>query len=181
MGILLTILQWAIPSGGIGAAIAWLANRKSGKSRAAQTAKDVHDTFRAMYDDVSALLEKTQKKYEEIQTELEKISTENGNLKRVVNSLKRAIQAIQKCPHNMQCPVRDELSVDPNGDDPGPTVKGQRGSNGSGGNDSDRRTRAGTTGHGSAGDNTPAAGGTPPGRELHPSDEEHAGDAPANR
>ena len=37
------ILMWAVPSGGIGAAIAWVANRKT---RAVQDAKVVHDTYK---------------------------------------------------------------------------------------------------------------------------------------
>ena len=59
--VIMQILQWAIPSGGIGAAIAWVANRKV---KEAETAKSVHDTYKVMYEDVSTLLVETQKKYE---------------------------------------------------------------------------------------------------------------------
>ena len=62
------ILQWAIPSGGIGAAIAWIAEKKT---RDAKTAKEVHDTYKAMYEDISALLVETQKKYEETKEQIE--------------------------------------------------------------------------------------------------------------
>lgn len=147
----MAILQWVIPSGGIGAGIAWIAHRKSRKAREAASAKEVHDTFKAMYADVSALLEKTQKKYEEIQTELEKIRTENGSLKRVVNGLKRAIQSIQKCPHSMDCPVRDELSVEQIGDD-GDGVKGQHVERGTNSCDVKVGDRSSKDGHSSDGD-----------------------------
>lgn len=181
MGTILAILQWAIPSGGIGAAIAWLANRKSRKSREAQAAKDVHDTFKAMYDDVSSLLEKTQKKYEEIQAQLEKISTENCNLKRVVNGLKKAIQAIQTCPHNMQCPVRDELSVNPNGDDNGSGTKGQRGAKNDGVGEGDDRNRAASNRHGITGSDTVATGKPTGGGDVYAGAKNDAGNNQKNQ
>lgn len=59
METLLQILQWAIPSGGIGAAIAWLVNRKAVSAKAA---KAVHDTYKTMYEDISQLLVENQKK-----------------------------------------------------------------------------------------------------------------------
>lgn len=40
---LLQFIQWAIPSGGIGAAIVWFANRKANN---AKNAKVVHDTYK---------------------------------------------------------------------------------------------------------------------------------------
>lgn len=57
--IIMNILQWAIPSGGIGAAIAWIANRKV---KAAEQAKQVHDTYKSMYEDVSRELLNLQRK-----------------------------------------------------------------------------------------------------------------------
>ena len=73
------ILQWAIPSGGIGAAIAWIAEKKT---RDAKTAKEVHDTYKAMYEDISALLVETQKKYEETKEQIETLGTENSRTRR---------------------------------------------------------------------------------------------------
>ena len=104
----LQIIQWAIPSGGIGAAIAWLANRKA---KSAQTAKSVHDTYKMMYEDVSALLMETQRKYEETTKITEKLVAENNLTRRAVNRLSRAIEAIQLCPHRAACPVSSELSL----------------------------------------------------------------------
>ena len=50
---LLQFIQWAIPSGGIGAAIVWFANRKANN---AKNAKVVHDTYKGMYEDISKVL-----------------------------------------------------------------------------------------------------------------------------
>ena len=59
--MIMNILQWAIPSGGIGAAIAWIANRKV---KEAEQAKRIHDTFKEMYGDVSKELLAKQKEHE---------------------------------------------------------------------------------------------------------------------
>ena len=107
------ILQWAIPSGGIGAAIAWIAEKKT---RDAKTAKEVHDTYKAMYEDISALLVETQKKYEETKEQIETLGTENSRTRRALNRLSRAIEAIQICPHRANCPVSSELSLDEEAD-----------------------------------------------------------------
>ena len=124
---LLQIIQWAIPSGGIGAAIAWLANRKV---KSAETAKSVHDTYKMMYEDVSALLMETQKKYEETTKITEKLVAENNLTRRAVNRLSRAIEAIQLCPHRAACPVSSELSLSEDGSDAKPSrhrgVRGQQ-------------------------------------------------------
>ena len=107
------ILQWAIPSGGIGAAIAWIAEKKT---RDAKTAKEGHDTYKAMYEDISALLVETQKKYEETKEQIETLGTENSRTRRALNRLSRAIEAIQICPHRANCPVSGELSLDEEAD-----------------------------------------------------------------
>lgn len=108
MDAILQILQWAIPSGGIGAAIAWVANRKSNNAR---QAKEVHDTYKVMYEDISKLLVKTQTKYDESTKLTEKLMQENNLTRRALNRLSRAIEAIQLCPHAGSCPVSGELSL----------------------------------------------------------------------
>lgn len=111
-------LQWAIPSGGVGAAIAWVANRKV---RQAEQAKKVHDTYKEMYEDVSTLLDKNKKKYDEITDALDKLTNENDKTRRALNRLRRAIEAIQVCPHRATCPISNELSLDEDNDtDPQP-------------------------------------------------------------
>lgn len=107
--VILQYLMWAIPSGGIGAAIAWVANRKT---RAAKAAKEVHDTYKAMYEDISTLLVETQKKYEDTTRKIESLDAEHVRTRRALNRLSRAIEAIQLCPHRGSCPVSDKLQDD---------------------------------------------------------------------
>ena len=102
-------MQWALPSGGIGAAIAWIANRNV---RKATNAKMVHDAYKTMYEDVSALLMKNQQKYEELNTTMCDLTSEHDRTRRALNRLSRAIEAIQICPHRDSCPVSSELSLD---------------------------------------------------------------------
>lgn len=113
MDTLMQILQWAIPSGGIGAAIAWVANRKANN---AKQAKSVHDTYKVMYEDISKLLVETQSKYDESTKLTEKLVSENNLTRRALNRLSRAIEAIQLCPHAGSCPVSGELSLSEDSD-----------------------------------------------------------------
>ena len=121
---ILQILTWAIPSGGIGAAIAWVANRKV---KQAESAKKIHDTYKEMYDDISQELLKTQKKVDESAREnakaieelnrdnaraIEDLNKENARTRYALNRLSRAIEAIQLCPHRASCPVSGELQDD---------------------------------------------------------------------
>ena len=129
---ILQILTWTIPSGGIGAAIAWVANRRMRRSR---DAKEVHDTYKEMYNAVSeellALQNQTLKNYEKT----EELIQENVRTRRSLNRLSRAIEAIQLCPYRAKCPVRAELqdssegggldTTKPHGDEHG-TSDGQR-------------------------------------------------------
>lgn len=105
---ILQILMWAIPSGGIGAAIAWIANRSV---RQAKTAKEIHDTYKTMYSDVSDVLMKVQKENEKLNEKVDDLTKENERTRRSLNRLCRAIEAIQLCPHRSSCPVRNELSL----------------------------------------------------------------------
>lgn len=109
---ILQIIQWAIPSGGIGAAIAWFANRNA---RKAESAKSVHDTYKLMYEDVSRELLETQKKVDGSTKKMDALGEENKRIRIALNRLTRAIQAIQRCPHSSNCPVSDELSLDEDG------------------------------------------------------------------
>ncbi|MDY2833472.1 MAG: hypothetical protein SOU49_12150 [Sodaliphilus pleomorphus] len=119
MDTIMQILQWAIPSGGIGAAIAWVANRKANN---AKQAKSVHDTYKAMYEDISALLVETQRKYDDSTKLTEKLVSENNLTRRALNRLSRAIEAIQLCPHAGTCPVSGELSMSQEDDEGGDTA-----------------------------------------------------------
>ena len=125
--VIMQIQQWAIPSGGIGAAIAWVANRNV---KEAETAKSVHDTYKVMYEDVSTLLVETQKKYEETTKITEKLVAENNLTRRAVNRLSRAIEAIQLCPHRAACPVSSELQLDETDGEVGKQSVGKRSAKG---------------------------------------------------
>lgn len=108
--MIMNILQWAIPSGGIGAAIAWIANRKV---KEAEQAKRIHDTFKEMYGDVSKELLAKQKELNDAAEDnakaIEELNRENTRTRRALNRLTRAIEAIQLCPHRASCPVSGEL------------------------------------------------------------------------
>lgn len=153
---IMEIIQWAIPSGGIGAAIAWIMNRKAA---AAKEAKSVHDTYKLMYEDVSRELLATQQKmdsyrvmYEDINKELlttqqkvdestkaideskktmESLARENKRTRNALNRLSRAIEAIKRCPYSDTCPINDELQgVEDDGSDENRQVYGSRGTKG---------------------------------------------------
>lgn len=117
-------ITWAIPSGGIGAAIAWIANRKV---KQAESAKQVHDTYKKMYEDISQEWIDTQQKLEKSAKEnakaIEESNKENARTRYALNRLSRAIEAIQLCPHRATCPVSGELQNsedDADGADPQP-------------------------------------------------------------
>lgn len=125
--VIMQILQWAIPSGGIGAAIAWVANRKV---KEAATAKSVHDTYKLMYEDISRELLATQKKVDESTRAMEGLGAENKQIRYALNRLTRAIQAIQRCPHSGSCPVSSELQLDSESDEQCKDGGGKRGPKG---------------------------------------------------
>jgi len=106
-------LTWALPSGGLGAAIAWFANKKQ---RRAQTAKEVHDIYKQMYADLGVELinERNEhaKLYSELSERIDALKQEGDRTRRALNRLTRAIEAIQTCPHRATCPVSDQLSLD---------------------------------------------------------------------
>jgi hypothetical protein len=179
---ILGILQWAIPSGGIGAAIAWVANRKVAGVRAQ---KEIHDTFKSMYDDVSALQLKTQKKYEETIKKIEDLTAENARTRRALNRLSRAIEAIQICPHSATCPVRGELRMDGDRADDPDVADGLQDAARGDGKHRDTGQRLETDGgnddrhgggHGDHGDTSGLPDGTAPGGGVHGEKRPHSSD-----
>jgi hypothetical protein len=89
---LTTILQWLIPSGGLGAVIAWLFSRTLRNLR--QT-KEVHDTYKTLYEDISNTLT-------DVQNELDELHKELGRFR-------RAVSKIYSCRYYPDCPVQHEL------------------------------------------------------------------------
>ena len=123
------ILQWALPAGSIGAAIAWIANRRL---RTVEEKKKVEDTYKQMYDMVSAELVGLHKQNRINYEKMEELRGENDKTRRALNRLSRAIEAIQLCPHRVNCPVSSELSLSEDGDKGKPhrgkpRTEGQRG------------------------------------------------------
>ena len=105
--IIMNILQWAIPSGGVGAAIAWIANRKV---KEAEQAKQIHDTFKEMYGDVSKELLAKQK-------ELNDAARENAE------AIERLNKENALTPHHATCPVTSELQNSEESPEPEPRAK----------------------------------------------------------
>lgn len=86
------ILQLLVTSGLFGGGVGWLVNRSARKAR---TAKEVHDTYKAMYEDLSGTLI-------ELRNDNEKLHGRIGLLESVVH---RAAS----CRHWPSCPLRPEL------------------------------------------------------------------------
>jgi len=121
---IMQILTWAIPSGGIGAAIAWIANYRVKKTL---QAKQIHDTFKEMYGDVSKELLAKQKELNDAAREnaeaIERLNKENALTRYALNRLSRAIEAIPLCPHHATCPVTSELQNSEESPEPEPRAK----------------------------------------------------------
>lgn len=94
METLLTLLQWLIPSGGIGALLVWLTSRTLRQTR---ESKEVHDTYKAMYEDVQATLHTLQ--------------DENNKMQLSVASLRRLVLRSTTCRYFVHCPLRSELQT----------------------------------------------------------------------
>jgi hypothetical protein len=91
-GTLIDIAQWLIPSGGLGAALAWLFSRTL---RQIRTTREVHDTYKQLY--------------ENIQETLVDLQDENKKLYRAVSKLERAISRAAACRYYADCPIGREL------------------------------------------------------------------------
>jgi len=89
---ILSTLQWLIPSGGLGAVIAWIFSKTLRNLR--QT-KEVHDTYKTLYEDISKTLT-------DVQDELDKLHKELGRFR-------RAVSKIYGCRYYPDCPVQYEL------------------------------------------------------------------------
>jgi len=87
----LQYLQWAFPYG-LGTAIGWLV---SSALRSARTAREVHDTYKAMYEDVSR--------------EMQELRNENEKLYKAFVRLERAVSRAITCRYWPDCPIRGEL------------------------------------------------------------------------
>jgi hypothetical protein len=87
-----SILEWILPAGGLGAFLTWLTNKTL---RNIRTTKEVHDAYKQMYDDVKRTLID--------------ILDENNKLRKAVSKLERAISKAGSCRYADSCPVlRDD-------------------------------------------------------------------------
>lgn len=89
----LTIIQWLIPSGGVGALLVWLTSRTL---RSTRTAKEVHDTYKQMYED--------------LQRTLIDLQHDNTQLYATLSRLEQAVSRATLCRYyGAACPLRSEL------------------------------------------------------------------------
>jgi hypothetical protein len=89
---LTTILQWLIPSGGLGAVIAWLFSKVL---RNLRETKEVHSTYKMLYEDISGTLKDLQNEVDELHKEL--------------GRFRRAVAKMYDCRYYPDCPVGREL------------------------------------------------------------------------
>jgi len=103
---IINLLQWLIPSGGLGAVLVWLTNKTL---RNLRTSKEVHDTYKLMYEDVQKTLldirSENKSLYEITCIQRE----ENEKLCKAITSLERALSRAATCRHWDDCPIRTEL------------------------------------------------------------------------
>lgn len=92
MDLVMQILQWLIPTGGILTLFGWIRQRDTRKER---VAKEKNDIYKEMYDNISGTLLELQ--------------NENKRLYKAVRQLNQTIQKATACPHFGSCPMRDEL------------------------------------------------------------------------
>lgn len=94
MDAFITLLQWLIPSGSIGAVLVWLTSRTFRQTR---ENKEVHDTYKAMYEDV--------------QTTLHTLQNENTNMQLALARLRHLVVRTATCRYFLHCPLRTELQT----------------------------------------------------------------------
>lgn len=92
---------------------------------------------------------------EPLREELDATRKELNPLKREVTRLRKAVEAIQYCPYRSECPVRDELRDEEDGDSPG--ADGQSQGHGIGIGRANKRRGARQAGHGGRAANQPGA------------------------
>ena len=89
---ILQLLQWLVPSGGVGLLLGWLT---SARLRRTRITKEVHDTYKQMYED--------------LHTELTNLASENSATNLRLTRLEQAIARGQSCRLWPHCPIRLQL------------------------------------------------------------------------
>lgn len=90
---IMELLQLLVTSGLFGGGVGWLVNRSARKAR---TAKEVHDTYKAMYEDLSGTLIE--------------LRHDNKKLHGRIGLLESVVHRAASCRHWPSCPLRPELS-----------------------------------------------------------------------
>lgn len=88
----LTLLQWLIPSGGVGMLLGWLT---SSRLRRARTRREEHDTYMHLYEDTKQTLEE--------------LSHENSKMRHRLGRLETMLTRAYNCRYWGSCPIRREL------------------------------------------------------------------------
>ena len=86
---ILQLLQWLVPTGGVGMLLGWIT---STRLRQARTAKEVHDTYKEMY--------------EGLHNQVIDIANDNSEMRQILARLSRAITKVPTCRIGSQCPIR---------------------------------------------------------------------------
>jgi hypothetical protein len=92
MDLFSDILQWLLPTGGLGSIFAWLGSKIL---RRLQETKEVHDTYKTLYEDISETLKS-------LQNEVDGLHKELGRFRRSVSKM-------YGCRYYPDCPVQREL------------------------------------------------------------------------
>lgn len=89
---ILALLQWLLPSGGVGLVLGWITSRRI---RLARSRREEHDTYMHMYDDT--------------QDTLLRLSQDNQQMLLRLSRVEAALAKAYRCRYLHQCPLRHEL------------------------------------------------------------------------
>lgn len=92
MELLLDILKWLVPAGGISVLLTWLTSRRIRRSQADKT---THEVYRQMY--------------EELRATMITLNDSNRQLQIQVARMERLVLRAPTCTHYASCPIRREL------------------------------------------------------------------------
>lgn len=93
--LLIKLLEWVIPLGGLGSIVAWFSNRTK---RRIEEIKETHDAYKVMYEDLKTTLK------DELQ--------EKKRFRATLAKFERAIAKMAGCRLYPNCPVYNELHSD---------------------------------------------------------------------
>lgn len=92
MELLLDLVKWLVPAGGLGMLLTWLTSKRL---RALQADKASHEAYKEMYND--------------LHSSLIQLNDDNRKLQLQLSRLERILLRAPTCPHYVVCPIRREL------------------------------------------------------------------------